>query len=72
MNNYERIKQMSVEEMASFFKEHFQEEENFGCLGCAFKTSQYHSSKDCEFDGEQCEYYGTDGDIKKWLLKGCE
>ena len=34
-NNYERIKNMSVEEMAEFLQKTFDEnEENFGCYGC--------------------------------------
>lgn len=61
--NYERIKNMTVEEMAEFLKENFDEyEETFGCYSCIdYKT--HHYPDDCG----DCEYLKCGGDIKIWL-----
>lgn len=58
MNNYEKIKNMSVDEMAEFYRD------NFGCelSYCPCEWSNEH--EDC---GDDC--YGA---IKSWLLKEYE
>lgn len=60
MNNYEKIKNMSVDEMASFLKDHA---DCFDCPAC-YVTENF----DC------AENYGINCLIafNRWLLKDCE
>ena len=56
MNNFERIKQMSVDEMAEFFSKI-----SSPCVVCSIKTL-------CEFSTKgSCE-----NAHKQWLLRECE
>lgn len=62
--NYERIKNMTLDEMAEYFKEHFDEYgEHFGCFSC-INYNTHHYPDDCG----NCEYLNCGGDIKQWLL----
>ena len=68
MNNYEKIKQMTVEQMAKFLKKHFDEYgEHFGCYSCT-NYETHHYPDDCG----KCEYLKCGGNIKKWLLQEVE
>ena len=54
MNNYDRIKSMSVEEMAEYLSDHW------SCIGCAFE-------KVC--DDNLYRYISCHKNIKQWLLQ---
>lgn len=70
MNNYERIKQMTIDEMAEFLRKNFDEyEEHFGCADCtSYETHHYPS----ECEEEQCYWLKIGCSIKKWLLSEVE
>lgn len=56
MNNYERIKQMSVDEMVTFL------DEGFSCYEC----SRY------ELRPPKCTQENCDNACKQWLLQECK
>lgn len=57
MTNYDRIKQMSVEEMAEYLSDHW------SCIGCAFE-------KVC--DDNLYRYINCHKNIKQWLEQEVE
>lgn len=62
--NFEKIKNMTVEEMAEYFHEVFDEnKEHFGCLSCINYNTHHHNYTECK----NCEYWNCGGDIKQWL-----
>lgn len=67
--NYERIKAMSVEEMAEFLQKTFDEnKENFGCYGCMhYETHHYPDDCKTRENGKPCYWLSIEGNIKKWL-----
>lgn len=61
--NYERIKNMTLEEMAEFLQKNFDENnEYFGCYSCS-NYGTHHFPKDCE----PCYWVSIEGSIEKWL-----
>lgn len=62
MNNIERIKSMSLEEMAECFEELGLDDETFGCATCT-SYGTHHYPDDCG----NCEYLKCECDIKQWL-----
>lgn len=69
MNNFEKIKNMTLDEMAEFFKEQFDEyEEHFGCYSCINYGTHHHNPQECG----DCEYYNCGGNIKQWLQQESE
>ena len=56
MNNYERIKQMSIDEMATFL------DDGFGCYEC----SRY------ELNPKSCNYNDCSICLRQWLQEECE
>ena len=72
MTNFEKIKAMTVEEMADFLKSMVDDEEShnvacYGCpsYGCHHSDPQYKGSNLYECDG--CENEGIGLDLVKWL-----
>jgi len=65
MNNYEKIKQLDIKELALFLQENFDsDEENFGCLSCtSYET--HHYPELCKKDN--CYWLKISGSILKWL-----
>lgn len=57
MNNYERIKNMSIDEMAEFFNRSF-------CQECGFIEGKFEDWKSCNAD---CWANNNNGYYKKWL-----
>lgn len=68
--NYEKIKAMSIEEMAKYFQTVFDpNKDNFGCLTCT-DYGTHHYPNDCI--GSECRWLTIGGDIKKWLQQEAE
>ena len=67
MNNYEKIKQMTVEEMAEFINELTNSGE-YTCCYCKFYNDFYKDNQEFEFI---CEMNCVEG-IKQWLLQEVE
>lgn len=57
MNNYEKIKQMSIEEMAEEFNRKV-------CEECAYKEMNFDDWKDCDLN---CYAHIKNGYYKQWL-----
>ena len=74
MTNYERIKAMSVDEMAKFIRSMVDENEthDVACYGCVHYGT-HHSDPDYKgtnlYECEGCECEGVGLDIVKWLNK---
>lgn len=67
--NFERIKNMTVEEMAEFLQKNFDKyKERFGCYSC-IDYGTHHYPEDCETceNGKPCYWLPIGGSIKKWL-----
>lgn len=63
MNNYDRIKNMSIEEMAGYFQKLFDpHKDRFGCLSC-LDYGTHHYLEDC---GDCC-WLTIGGNILKYL-----
>lgn len=66
--NYEKIKNMTIEEMAKFLQKNFdQNEESFGCYSC-IDYQTHHYPKDCQ----ACYWLTIGGSIEKWLQSESE
>ena len=61
-NNFERIKNMNVDEMAEIFNRKY-------CEGCAYKEMNFDNWKDCDVT---CWANIKNGYYKKWLLEEAE
>ena len=77
MTNYERIKNMSVEQMAKFLTTLLDEENqhNVGCYDCIFYGTHHSDLANkgtnlYECDGCYCEGIGYE--LVKWLMKEVE
>lgn len=62
MNNYNKIKQMSVDEMAEIFNRKF-------CEECAYKEMNFDNWKDCDAN---CWAHKSNNYYKTWLLQEVE
>lgn len=72
MTNYEKIKAMSVEEMAAFIKTMVDEDEShdvacYGCTayGCHHSDPKYKGTN--LYECENCAHEGIGLDLVKWL-----
>ena len=69
MNNFEKIKNMTLDEMAEFLQKQFDEfEEHFGCYSCINYNTHHYNEKECK----DCEYWECGGSIKQWLQQESE
>lgn len=69
MNNFEKIKSMTLDEMAEFLIVQFDQfEEHFGCYSCINYGTHHHNPQECG----DCEYYTCGGNIKQWLQQESE
>ena len=68
MSNYEKIKKMTIDEMAKFLERindaHGKSVNKIACTNCIYYDT-LHMPKDCIREG--CEYVDIGIDIKKWL-----
>ena len=62
MNNFEKIKQMSVDEMAEIFNRKF-------CEECAYKEMNFDDWKDCD---AICWAHISNNHYQQWLLQEVE
>lgn len=62
MNNYEKIKAMTLDEMAQVFNEKY-------CEECAYKDMNFNDWKDCDAD---CWAHIKNGYYKQWLQQESE
>lgn len=66
--NYEKIKNMTVEEMAEIFKKAFDDNiEQFGCGSC-INYNTHHYPNDCE----DCYWLPIGTSVKQWLESEAE
>ena len=66
MTNYERIKNMSIEEMAEFLKTCVSDDliHGIGCYQCIDYGTHHYTDGDCE---ATCSYFPIGLNVKKWL-----
>lgn len=66
MTNYERIKNMSVEEMAEFLKTCVSDDltHGIGCYQCIDYGTHHYTEGDCEAN---CSIFSIGLDVKKYL-----
>lgn len=72
MTNYERIKNMSVEEMAEFIKTMVDDDEThdvacYGCINYGTHHSDIKNKGTCLYECDSCYCEGVGHDLVKWL-----
>ena len=58
MNNFEKIKQMEINELAHFIRTN--KKINFNCINCNYRYENF------------CNFYECEQEIVKWLLQEVE
>lgn len=65
MTNFEKIKNMTIEELAEFLRNCISDDEthNIGCYQCINYGTHHWRDGECK----DCEYFNVGLDVKKWL-----